>query len=72
MAKALKCDKCGGFYDLITDYRRYKIIDGECLDTKKFIDLCPDCYNRFLAFLKVHNSKVIMGDKEESDGSSDT
>ena len=52
MAKALKCDRCGSFYDLITEPRDYKIQDfSEVIKYEKYVDLCPDCYKKLLNFL---------------------
>ena len=52
MAKALKCDRCGQFYDLLTEPRNYKIRDfsglGKC---EIYVDLCPDCYEIFTKWL---------------------
>lgn len=50
MAKALKCDKCGQFYDLLSEQRRYLIEDSE-KKWKTFVDLCPDCYEYFIKWL---------------------
>ena len=64
MAKALKCDRCGGFFDYIKYLRKYQIHDME--DEKNFnktIDLCPDCYGIFVGWL------VGTGEfEEESNG----
>ena len=57
MAEALKCDRCGQFYDLLSEPRRYLIEDGEYF--KKFVDLCPDCYMTF--------TKWLTGEKPQSD-----
>lgn len=52
MAKALKCDKCGQFYDLLKDFRKYRIQEQQ--DEKSYledVDLCPDCYETFTKWL---------------------
>ena len=90
MAKALKCDRCGQFYDYIKCLRRYQIRDTEKekLD-KTIIDLCPDCYAKLLRFLDLFDNLEypgefesrhyefedcdnIKGEREDSDGSSNT
>ena len=64
MAKALKCDRCGSFYDLLTDFRKYKIRDlSELYKNEKYVDLCPDCYTSF--------NKWLAGEKAQSDPISD-
>lgn len=64
MAKALKCDRCGSFYDLLKGSRNYQIQNmngtndyGKILD--KQVDLCPDCYEIF--------TKWLDGEKVQSD-----
>ena len=72
MAKALKCDRCGAFYDYIKCLRKYQIrdIEKEKLD-KSIIDLCPDCYDKLLRFLdllddldKINKNRAIIGTGE--------
>lgn len=66
MAKALKCDRCGGFYDLVKNFRKYQILDTEIYE--KRVDLCPDCYDKFLNFLKEGNwsgMENIIDDEKE-------
>ena len=85
MAKALKCDRCGQFYDLLSKPKKYLIEDGEKF--KKFVDLCPDCYETFVKWLtgKREHEEVGTGElypgefesrhyefEEESDGSSNS
>ena len=57
MAKARKCDRCGQFYDLLKDFRKYRIqeMSGSISD----VDLCPDCYETF--------TKWLTGEKPQSD-----
>ncbi len=56
MAKALKCDRCGQFYDLLTETRKYRIRDfSELYKNEKYVDLCPDCYAELLLFLNLYN-----------------
>lgn len=50
MAKALKCDRCGGFFDLLNKDRKYQISDLSGT-YPKCVDLCPDCYLKFINFL---------------------
>ena len=59
MAKALKCDRCGGFFDYIKALRRYQIHDMHERNFNKTVDLCPDCYEIF--------TKWLDGEKELSD-----
>ena len=76
MAKALKCDRCGGFFDYIKKLRRYQIRDMDEKNFDKTIDLCPDCYSKFLIFLKINENGEIIGTgelypgefEEDSDG----
>ena len=64
MAKALKCDRCGSFYDLlITGRRNYQIRDLSDLGKEKCVDLCPECYTTF--------TKWIAREKAQSDPISD-
>ena len=59
MAKALKCDRCGGFFDYIKALRRYQIRDTDA-NFDKTVDLCPDCYMTF--------TKWLTGEKEQEVG----
>ena len=61
MAKALKCDRCGNFYDLARNLRKYRVQD---LDShEKYVDLCPNCYEIF--------TKWLTGEKLQLDPISD-
>jgi hypothetical protein len=62
MAKALKCDRCGGFYDLLTDFRNYRIQEVDTYE--KHVDLCPDCYAKLLIFLDLDNPDKINKNRE--------
>ena len=65
MAKALKCDRCGQFYDLLTEPRNYKIRDlSEEIKYEKYVDLCPDCYEKLCDFLDEPRKNIEMGLKE--------
>lgn len=59
MAKALKCDRCGQFYDYIKCLRKYQIHDMDEKNFNKTVDLCPDCYEIF--------TKWLTGEKPQSD-----
>ena len=50
MAKALKCDRCGQYYDLLKGSRNYQIRDMN-YNFDKQVDLCPDCYAIFINWL---------------------
>ena len=65
MAKALKCDRCGSFYDLIKEPRNYLIRDfSKPIKYEKYVDLCPDCYNKFLNFLDEIKNQDLIGSGE--------
>lgn len=64
MAKALKCDRCGAFYDYIKCLRRYHIHDMDGKTINKTIDLCPDCYEKFCDFLDGAWKSIGMKPKE--------
>ena len=64
MAKALKCDRCGGFFDYIKCLRKYQIHDMDERNFNKTIDLCPDCYNKFLNFLDEIKNQDLIGSGE--------
>lgn len=51
MARALKCDRCGGFFDYIKSLRNYQIRDMNEKNFDKTVDLCPDCYETFTKWL---------------------
>ena len=83
MAKALKCDRCGGFYDYIKALRKYQIHDMDKENFNKTIDLCPDCYGRLIDFLDEIKNQDLIGSggwdnsyydefEEEDGGSSST
>lgn len=87
MAKALKCDRCGGFFDYIKYFRKYQIHDMDEQNFNKTIDLCPDCYNKLVNFLDEIKNQDLIGSgelypgefesrhyefEEDSDGSSGT
>lgn len=59
MAKALKCDRCGGFFDHIKYLRKYQIRNMDEKNFDKTVDLCPDCYEIF--------TKWITGEKPQSE-----
>ena len=63
MARALKCDRCGGFYDYIKALRRYQIRDMDEKNFDKSVDLCPDCYEIF--------TKWLAGEKPQESEESD-
>ena len=65
MAKALKCDRCGQFYDYIKALRRYQIHDTDEKNFNKTVDLCPDCYGIFTKWLteeREHEEMVGTGE----------
>ena len=62
MAKALKCDRCGAFYDLNSMWMDYYIFKG--LGTTQRLDLCPDCYAKLLMFLDLDNPDKINKNRE--------
>lgn len=64
MAKALKCDRCGGFFDLLKGLRKYQIHDMDEKNFNKTIDLCPDCYDKFLNFLDEIKNQDLIGSGE--------
>lgn len=47
MAKALKCDRCGSYYDPISEVRKYQVL---CLNPEKRVDLCRECYGDLKSF----------------------
>lgn len=66
MAKALKCDRCGQFYDLLTASRNYRIIlSTEEYKHEKYVDLCPDCYEKLCDFLDGAWKSIGMKPKEK-------
>lgn len=64
MARALKCDRCGAFYDYIKCLRRYQIHDMGEKNFNKTVDLCPDCYDKLVMFLDLDNSDKINKNRE--------
>jgi len=64
MAKALKCDRCGGFFDCIKGLRKYQIHDMNEENFNRTIDLCPDCYAKLLMFLDLNNPDKINKNRE--------
>ena len=64
MARALKCDRCGGFYDYIKALRRYQIRDMNEKNFDKTVDLCPDCYGRLIDFLDEIKNQDLIGSGE--------
>lgn len=47
---AKKCDRCGNFYEAPNVFRKYRIlIRGSNWNT---LDLCPECYDTIVSFLK--------------------
>lgn len=57
MARALKCDRCGGFFDLLKETREYRIEETTVQkpSCQKTVDLCPDCYTTFTKWLTGEN-----------------
>ena len=65
MAKALKCDRCGRFYVLLSEIRNYRIRDfSEPYKNEKYVDLCPDCYEKLCDFLDGAWKSIGMKPKE--------
>lgn len=65
MAKALKCDRCGQFYDLLTEPRNYRIRDfSELYKYEKYVDICPDCYETFVKWLTGKREQEEVGTGE--------
>lgn len=64
MAKALKCDRCGSLYNLLTDIRKYRIRESELYKDEKYVDLCPECYEKFCDFLDGAWKSIGMKPKE--------
>lgn len=62
MAKALKCDRCGAFYDYIKYFRKCHIHDMDEKNFNKTVDLCPDCYAKLLLFLDFVDGSVGSGE----------
>ena len=50
MAKAMKCDRCGSYYDPISEFRKVQVL---CLSPEKRVDLCKECYKDLEKFLRV-------------------
>ena len=46
MARAFKCDRCGGFYSPTSKEIKYGIFDYD--NELKSIDLCPNCREDFM------------------------
>lgn len=63
MAKALKCDRCGQFCDLITVFRTYRI--QKSVNPVKYLDLCPNCYNKLCDFLEEIKNQDLIGEDLE-------
>ena len=82
MAKALKCDRCGQFFDLLKGLRNYQIRDMNEKNFDKQVDLCPDCYEIFTKWLtgeksrhyefedcdNIKGERVIKCREEQADG----
>ena len=68
MAKALKCDRCGGFYDYLKNLKRYQIHDMDEKNFDKRVDLCPNCYDKFLNFLDEIKNQDLIGSGEFESG----
>lgn len=49
MAKAIKCDRCGTYYDSI-EFRKYQVLS---LNPEKRVDLCIKCYKDLIKFLGI-------------------
>lgn len=56
MGKALKCDRCGKFYDLIPCMDRVGMfIDYGYQGGDRKVDLCDDCYGELIKWLNSSN-----------------
>lgn len=52
MSKFIKCDKCENLVSSCDNYH-FEMTNDKCFVTElNEFDLCPDCYNQFLNFLK--------------------
>ena len=43
MAQAKKCDRCGKFYDIFQQKRKFRI-EADCVQYGRTLDLCESCY----------------------------
>ena len=80
MAKAFKCDICGGFYtfkddnDIICDTQNQLILrrsypSGNCYDMAEEFDICPDCAKALHEFIKKGgNHETAEKTDQESEG----
>lgn len=66
MAKALKCDRCGGFFDLLKEVRKYRIEETTVQKPsyQRTVDLCPDCYETFVKWLTGKREQEEVGTGE--------
>jgi hypothetical protein len=71
MAKALKCDRCGKYYDL---HRPPRIIDYDAVGSNKdsLLDLCEDCYDALLQFLFLKAKEEDTNEQMEASDTDDT
>lgn len=66
MALAMKCDRCGKYYELrgyatdVITLKAYNIARNRYRDGARF-DICPDC-------MKLFNDWITEEKKEEKDG----
>ena len=67
MASAMKCDRCGRYYDADAVDGRVKIKNNDLYYLKMYntdnirigdVDLCPACTNSFYDWLYVHNNTL--------------
>lgn len=80
MAKAFKCDICGGFYtsrddnDIICDTQNQLLLrrsypNGTCYDMAEEFDICPDCAKALHEFIKKGgNHETAEKADQESEG----
>ncbi len=65
MACAMKCDRCGKYYELrgnatgVVTFKAYNIVKNRYREGARF-DICPDC-------VKLFNAWITEGKKEEKD-----
>ena len=57
MSKALKCDRCGGFFDLNVTPIKYVVMENTI--SQKRLDMCPACYKKLLVFLKKEEDEEV-------------
>ena len=70
MSRALKCDRCGGYFDRSSNGYNQTMVDNSYAigNRLKAFDICPTCMKQFMQWMD-GKAEIVPVVKEEEEGS---